>query len=85
MNKGSFVFVHWQTEGANLYDVFQRISKGDFAPLPAERFSAKLGQLVSSLLSMDPSSRPDIEDVCKTAAAAAAATPEKVQVGSCKH
>jgi NIMA (never in mitosis gene a)-related kinase len=37
-------------EGANLYDVFQKISKGDYEPLPADHFSSTLRQLVLRML-----------------------------------
>ncbi|GFH24495.1 NimA-related protein kinase 6, partial [Haematococcus lacustris] len=40
----------FEMEGANLYDVFQKISKADFQPLPAEHFSANLRQLLSRML-----------------------------------
>lgn len=43
-----------QMEGANLYDVFQRISKGEFDPLPADQFSPTLRTLVARMLSVDP-------------------------------
>ena len=49
--------------GANLDDVFQKISKGDYEPLPSDSFSAQLRQLVSRMLSIDPSKRPELEDV----------------------
>lgn len=52
-----------QTEGANLYDVFSKISRGDYQPLPADRFSPALRGLVSSLLAQDPVARPTAEQV----------------------
>ncbi|KAL6758065.1 kinase-like domain-containing protein [Haematococcus lacustris] len=53
----------FEMEGANLYDVFQKISKADFQPLPAEHFSANLRQLLSRMLQVDPSQRPELEEV----------------------
>ncbi len=52
-----------QMEGANLYDVFQKISKGDYQPLPADTFSAPLRSLVGRMLSVDPVQRPELEEV----------------------
>ncbi len=43
-----------QMEGANLYDVFQRISKGDYEALPDHMFSPTLKRLVECMLSVDP-------------------------------
>lgn len=53
----------FQMEGANLYDVFQKISKGDYKRLPADTFSAPLRSLVERMLSVDPSQRPELEEV----------------------
>ena len=50
-------------EGAKLYDVFQKISKGEFSPLPAEEFSHTLRQLVVRMLEIDPDKRPDLDEV----------------------
>lgn len=52
-----------QTEGANLADVFGRISKGDYQPLPADKFSPALRSMVNSLLAQDPIARPSAEQV----------------------
>ena len=56
-------YSNWQMEGANLYDVFQKISKGDFEPLPSNMFSAPLRGLVARMLSVDPQKRPELEEV----------------------
>ncbi|GAX74762.1 hypothetical protein CEUSTIGMA_g2209.t1 [Chlamydomonas eustigma] len=53
----------FEMEGANLYDVFQKISKGDYQPLPAGMFSAPLRSLVVRMLSVDPVKRPDLDEV----------------------
>ena len=50
-------------EGANLYDVFQKISKGDFEPLPTNMFSTPLRSLVARMLSVDPQRRPELDEV----------------------
>ena len=46
-----------------MYDVFQKISKGDFQPLPPNMFSAPLRGLVARMLSVDPHKRPELEEV----------------------
>jgi hypothetical protein len=50
-----------QMEGANLYDVFQKIGRGDFQPLPADRFSPAMHGAVQQLLAQDPNTRPSAE------------------------
>jgi hypothetical protein len=50
-----------QMEGANLYDVFQKIGRGDFQPLPADRFSPAMRGAVQQLLAQDPNTRPSAE------------------------
>lgn len=50
-----------QMEGANLYDVFQKIGRGDFQPLPADRFSLAMRGAVHQLLAQDPNTRPSAE------------------------
>jgi hypothetical protein len=54
-------YVLWQMEGANLYDVFQKIGRGDFQPLPADRFSHAMRGAVQQLLAQDPNTRPSAE------------------------
>ncbi len=53
----------FEMEGANLYDVFQKISKGEYTPLPADHFSAPLRSLVGRMLQIDPAKRPELEEV----------------------
>lgn len=53
----------FEMEGANLYDVFQKISKGEYTPLPADQFSAPLRSLVGRMLQIDPAKRPELEEV----------------------
>ncbi|KAF6254591.1 NimA-related protein kinase 6 [Scenedesmus sp. NREL 46B-D3] len=51
----------FEMEGANLYDVFQKIGRGDFQPLPADRFSPAMRAAVLQLLAQDPNTRPSAE------------------------
>lgn len=66
-------------EGANLYDVFQKISKGEYQPLPADRFSSRLRQLVVRMLSVDPAARPDLEEVWEVTQSVVAAQAKSRQ------
>ena len=56
----------FKEEGLNLYGLFQKISKGVFKPVP-EPYSDQLRDLVTSMLSLNPSERPDINDVVAVA------------------
>lgn len=56
----------FKSEGLNLYSLFQKISQGDFQPLP-ENYSEDLRSLTYSMISTDSKDRPDIADVCKIA------------------
>jgi NIMA (never in mitosis gene a)-related kinase len=47
-------------ENLNLYELFQRISKGDFPP-PPERYSQELRSIVVGMLKVDPDQRFDID------------------------
>ena len=60
----------FEMEGANLYDVFQKISKGEFPPLPADAFSGPLRSLVARMLQIDPAKRPELEEVRRARARA---------------
>ncbi|WIA10744.1 hypothetical protein OEZ85_010915 [Tetradesmus obliquus] len=51
----------FEMEGANLFDVFQKIGRGDFQPLPADRFSPAMRGAVQQLLAQDPNTRPSAE------------------------
>jgi len=53
----------FKSEGLNLYSLFQKISKGDYPPLPDD-FSQPMIDLVSSLLTLEPDDRPDIDHIC---------------------
>jgi serine/threonine protein kinase len=54
----------FKSEGLNLYSLFQKISHGDFTPLP-ENFSEELRNLAYSMISTKSEDRPEIGDVCK--------------------
>ncbi|KAG5191840.1 kinase-like domain-containing protein [Tribonema minus] len=53
-------------EGLNLYSLFQKISQGDYAPLPTH-YSEDLRQLAYAMISTEPVRRPDVEAVCLVA------------------
>lgn len=53
----------FETEGANLYHVFKRISKGEYTPLSQQRFSRPLYLLARRLMSVDPAHRPELAEV----------------------
>lgn len=71
----------FQTEDANLYDVFRRISKADYDPLPAARFSRPLLSLVRRMLVVDPEARPELSEVLRVCDAAVASF-DRVVLGS---
>ena len=52
-------------ENLSLYDLFQRITKGQFPPITAERYSGELRQMISAMLRLDPDQRFDISQVCE--------------------
>lgn len=56
----------FKSEGLNLYSLFQKISQGDFQPLP-ENYSEDLRSLTYAMISTDAKDRPEIADVCKIA------------------
>mmetsp|Transcript_23171 Transcript_23171/g.33972 ORF Transcript_23171/g.33972 Transcript_23171/m.33972 type:complete len:1021 (-) Transcript_23171:170-3232(-) len=58
----------FKSEGLNLYSLFQKISQGEYSPLP-ERYSSELRELAYSMISTDPEARPEIGDICQTARA----------------
>ncbi len=51
-------------EGANLYDVFQKISKGEYEGLPAEQFSSTLRQLITRMLQVGRHVGQHSDDYC---------------------
>jgi len=56
----------FKSEGLNLYGLFQKISKGDFEPLP-DHYSSHLCNLTYRMISVNPDDRPGIEEVCRIA------------------
>lgn len=53
----------FKSEGLNLYLLFQKISQGDYQPLP-ENYSEELRKLAYSMISTKPEDRPEITTVC---------------------
>ena len=53
----------FKAEGLNLYSLFQKISKGDYQPLP-EQYSDELKDLAYKMISTAPEDRPEIEHSC---------------------
>ena len=51
-------------ENLSLYDLFQRITKGQFPPL-SDNYSAELRQMIMAMLKLDPEERFDINQVCE--------------------
>lgn len=56
----------FKSEGLNLYTLFQKISEGQYQPLP-EMYSAELTSLVHTILATDPNSRPTLPYICEVA------------------
>lgn len=51
-------------ENLSLYDLFQRITKGQYPPL-SEKYSLELRRIVEGMLKLDPDARFDISMVCQ--------------------
>ena len=66
----------FKSEGLNLYSLFQKISQGDYQPLP-ENYSDKLRNLAYSMISIKSEDRPEIGDVCRIANEMRQLTSEK--------
>lgn len=58
----------FKAEGLNLYSLFQKISQGDYQPLP-ENYSESLRNLAYRMISTRSEDRPEISDACVTASA----------------
>jgi serine/threonine protein kinase len=58
----------FKSEGLNLYSLFQKISQGEYSPLP-DRYSDELRRLTYAMISTNPEDRPDIADICREARA----------------
>lgn len=70
-------------EQLSLYDLFVRISKGDFAPLP-DTVCSDFRELLDQMLALDPVKRIDVEQVLKICNAQVAALVARVP-GSSSH
>ena len=68
----------FKSEGLNLYSLFQKISNGDFQPLP-DNYSEELRSLVYGMISTRPQDRPEISYVCNVAQKMRTATSDKKQ------
>jgi serine/threonine protein kinase len=68
----------FKSEGLNLYSLFQKISKGDYAPLP-QHYSSDLKELAYAMIRTEPQGRPDIEEVCTVADRMREATANQVR------
>ena len=56
----------FKAEGLNLYSLFQKISKGDYLPLP-EQYSDELKDLAYKMISTSSEDRPEIGPSCELA------------------
>ena len=66
----------FKSEGLNLYSLFQKISQGDFQPLP-EMYSESLRSLTYSMISTRSEDRPDMAHICEVAARMKTLSAEK--------
>lgn len=56
----------FKAEGLNLYSLFQKISNGEYQPLP-DTYSLELRNMAYSMISINPEDRPEINQVCTMA------------------
>lgn len=56
----------FKSEGLNLYSLFQKISQGDYQPLP-DNYSEQLRSLAYSMISTKSEERPELTTVCQIA------------------
>lgn len=56
----------FKAEGLNLYSLFQKISNGEYQPLP-DVYSPELRSMAYSMISINPEDRPEINQVCTMA------------------
>lgn len=68
----------FKSEGLNIYSLFEKISKGEYQPLP-DTYSEELRNLCYEMISTDPSYRPDISSVCQIAARMRQITNDKAK------
>ena len=57
----------FKEEGLNLYALFQKISKGEFAPVPST-YSDELRNLCTRMVNVNAAQRPEMDEVCQIAA-----------------
>jgi serine/threonine protein kinase len=67
----------FRSEGLNLYSLFQKISSGDYQPLP-NNYSEQLRTLAYSMISTNSEERPELSNICTIAAAMRAQTAKKI-------
>lgn len=56
----------FKAEGLNLYSLFQKISNGEYQPLP-DTYSEELRTLAAQMISIKSEERPDINYICQIA------------------
>lgn len=56
----------FKAEGLNLYSLFQKISNGEYLPLP-DNYSEELRQLAYSMINIRPEDRPEVNQVVEVA------------------
>jgi serine/threonine protein kinase len=66
----------FRSEGLNLYSLFQKISQGDYQPLP-DNYSETLRSLAYSMISTRSEERPELSHICSLAASMRAQTAKK--------
>ena len=54
----------FKSEGLNMFSLFQKISQGEYSPLP-DKYSEELRNLAYAMISTNPTERPDIADICE--------------------
>jgi serine/threonine protein kinase len=54
----------FKSEGLNMFSLFQKISQGEYSPLP-DRYSEELRNLAYAMISTNPTERPEIADICE--------------------
>jgi serine/threonine protein kinase len=56
----------FKSEGINLYSLLNKISSGDYQPIP-DNYSEELRNLAHAMISTNPQDRPDIVNICDVA------------------
>ncbi len=68
----------FKSEGLNLYALFQKISQGDYQPLP-DMYSEELRSLTYRMISTDATDRPEVSEVCEISGKMRKVTTEKAR------